>query len=399
MPLPALVLWLMIYPLAIAFGALAAVTVYWIARPRDTKRLNLNEVMVEGWRLYALLAAVPAFLLGAELGLWGYMFGYRAPLALTGLAGRLGLTLVVLSGVPVVAAACRRERPSRRASALAVTLLIVGVGLWGAGRWARARAWAALADSATRDQVALHQLVSLKAYRYLTSREAEGALDLALDQPAEVLSLVASARDDRDPILDRDLERYLADRLDRALEGTDPSSPTPLGLAAVPAMWWLTADSQRTLRAYALAGSELRAPMPSAAPVDFQAVAIHALGAAPADVQGSILEAIRDPAGQVPLNEPLITALAAHLGDPEPVGGLAFGLLLRDGSSTALRPTLPRFAQPDDPAWAILRADCPRRTQGLVTLAADADPNVAAGARAVLGYVRQYCRASRPAGG
>ena len=57
---------------------------------------------------------------------------------------------------------------------------------------------------------------------------------------------------------------------------------------------------------------------------------------------------------------------------------------------------LPRFAREGDPVWAFVRAECPVQTPGLKALVDDGDPNVAAGARAVLAYVRQYCVAQGP---
>lgn len=84
-------------------------------------------------------------------------------------------------------------------------------------------------------------------------------------------------------------------------------------------------------------------------------------------------------------------------------GPTAVALLLRDGSATALRPLLPRFVDADGaragfdgPIWRALRERCIQRAAALPALAEDADARVASGARAVLAYVRQYCRKGRP---
>ncbi len=116
------------------------------------------------------------------------------------------------------------------------------------------------------------------------------------------------------------------------------------------------------------------------------------------EVVAAVLAAAEGPASATPLRAASIAALAKAVDRPPPVGPLAQAMLLRDGSSAALRPLMPRFAQDDAPAWDVVRAQCPTRTSGLRSLADDPDPQVAQGAGAVLAYIRQFCVTSRPLG-
>ncbi len=102
--------------------------------------------------------------------------------------------------------------------------------------------------------------------------------------------------------------------------------------------------------------------------------------------------------GVEPLRPEVVAALAQRMDEPAPIGTLAQAILLRDAGVESLRPLAPRLAHADDPAWGLVRAECPSQTSGFTALAADADPAVAAGARAVLEYVRQHCGAARRLG-
>lgn len=171
---------------------------------------------------------------------------------------------------------------------------------------------------------------------------------------------------------------------------------------AVPRVWTLTGDAERAIRAYALTVAELR-PTALDAAWDLQAAAEHALRHAPPEVVATVLAALDADASQIALAPRLVDALVAHVDDPAPQGPTAVALLLRDGSAGALRPLLPRFVDAagaragyDGPIWRALRDRCIQRAAALPALAADTDASVAAGAREVLAYVRQYCRKGRP---
>ena len=393
MPLSALVLWVLLRPPAIAFGLGAAFVAYRLARPRAEE--HLNELLVEAWRLYALATGVPAFLFGALFGLWAVLFAYRAPFALTGLVELAGVATLAQAPVPLIGAWVAGTPVPRRGRLVAVGLLAAGLVLWGGGRAARLAGWRALEQAAPAAPGALAEVVLLKAYRFVTPASARAALDVALPRGADVLALVDVGRAGTELTFDLDLRHYLAGRLEADLAALPPGDPSSPGTAAVPAIWWLMADAARTLQAYALATPALRPSAARGTPA-VQPIVAHALAGAPAPVAGSVLEASDALLSGQPLEPALVVALAARARADDP---LATKILLRDASVEALRPILPRFVGAAGPAWQVLRTDCPQRTSGLVHLSADADPEVAAGARAVLGYVRQYCVTTRRTGG
>jgi len=441
-----LVLWMLIFPWqTLPLAMLAGLGGYAVAAPRRAH--GCHELRVEAWRLYALLTMLPALCLGAEAVLWGGVLAYRAPLVFTGLPWALGLLLVVWAPVPLLATWCWRSRawsgeePGGRRPGrpvwLAAALLGAGLVLMRGSEAARAAAWAALVDRAPGDDEAVLSIVRLKAHRYALAIETNQALDRALPAAPEVLALVDRAGG----TFDRDLRVYLAARLEAGVasrrvatstlgatdqapgEGSTPSgagksmgsiednvggSAASVGDdAVVSAIWTLTGDDRRTLRAYAAVAGLASPPEGAGRDTDlaFQEIAAHALTHGSASTADVVIQAVDSLAAQALLTRPLIDALAAHAGDPGEPGLTALGILLRDGSSAALRPILPRFGplagDPDThtgPAWDALRARCMQRTPALVTLTGDDDPPVAAGARAVLDYVRQYCRRGRPAG-
>ncbi len=399
MPRSSLFLWAIVEPWTMAFGLIAAAAAYWVVHPRPSTRLG--ELPIEGWRIYAILTSIPAFLFGAELGLWAVLLDYHAPLYFTGLVDSLGLWLIACVPAPLILAFCQGRRLNGRPALMAVGLLGVGAALGLAGPRLRGRAWSALASSASDDRVALHEVVRLKSYLYLSDSQATDALDRALAAPEEVLTLVASARDAGGPPLDSwFMKPYLADRLESALQTVAPTGAAEIRGEAVWAIWWLTGNGRETLQAYALSVPELGPEALNGDGSDVRDVMTYALENEPATVVRVLLEAFYSVEARDPLNVPLIQALVSHLDDPDPIGSLALAVLLREASITSLRPILPRFTNEEAPAWQVLRTNCPQRTHGLMVLAGDVDRPVATGAQEVLSYVRQYCADwSRSGGG
>ncbi len=262
MSLPSLVLWLIVFPMALLFGLAGALGTYFVARPREERMPGMlgarRDLLVESWRLAAIVAAVPAAILAAELSLWGLFFEQRVSLAYTGLAQWLGLVLLALAPVPLVVAAIRKEPVRGRRGQQALALAVVGLALFPLGWTARSWTWERQVQTAGYDEGALRQVLVLKAYRFISDVEVRSVLAQSLATTGSLVDLVDRARAQDGPPLDRDVRNYLADRLDRALLAADPAVTTAPELAAVPAMWWLTADAQRTLQAYALSVHEFR---------------------------------------------------------------------------------------------------------------------------------------------
>lgn len=401
MSLPSLVLWLALFPLALLFGVAGALGTYFAARPRNEIPPGMvgtrPELLMESWRLVAIVAAVPAGILAAELALWGLFFTERVSLAYTGLAQWLGLVLLALVPVPLVMAAMRQEPLRGWRGQQALALAVVGLALFPTGWIARDWTWGSLAEAARRDDRALHQVLVLKGYQFISYAEVRRVLERSLATTAGVLDLVDEAQGTAGVALDGDVRAYLADRLDRALLAADPAVTTAPELTAVPAMWWLTADPDRTLQSYALSVHEFRGRARARAELDAQVLVADALSRGSERVAAAVLAAAAESAASRPLSGATIAALAKALDRPS-VGTLAQAMLLRDASAAALRPIVPRFAEEDAPVWDLVRSECPSRTSGLKSLVADPDPNVASGAGALLAYVRQYCATSRPQG-
>lgn len=384
---PDLVLWMAFYPIqTVLAGVLAGLALYLVARPRPTQ--GCSDLRVEAWRLYAIGAAIPAFFLGAELILWARLFAWRAPLVFTGLPRGLGLQLLVLAPIPLIALwtwrsgageALRHPTPGRMRG-LAALLAVAGITLFIGAGFARERAWNQLLARVATEPASLSTLVRLKSYRFARAAETLAALDAAGLGARGAVALAETE------------DRWL----DAALRAE---------LAAIPALWRLTEDPARTLRAFAYL-EEPPEPAPAEGAAALQALAARALARPSTELDPTLLAATEAAFRGEPLDPALVDALLGHLDDPEPLGSTAMGLLLADGSERGLRPILPRFAGnparpdalPTTPAWTALRAQCMQRTSALVRLASDPDPAVASGAQAVRSYVQQYCRRARPAG-
>lgn len=392
MPWSSLVLWMSLYPVAAAFGLAVALVTCFALRPRE--RAGWAEVPAEGWRALSVLAAVPAFFLGAELLLWGGLLAWRAPLVHTGFLERLGWVVAAAAPIPVVAYLVWEERPLRRPLILSASLAVCAAMLVAVPPLVRARAVRAAVAAAPEETEAFERLMLLVGYRYIPAERALPAMDEALPRPADALRYALEARDGGTVPTTAEVSAHLARRLFDSLE----ADPVELGDAAVPAIAWLTADGAEVLRAYALVAPALREAA-LRGDVDPQAVLREALIGASDEALAVVLPAAYAATDGVPLRAGAIEALAGHLDDAEPVGPLATRMLLRDASSAALRNVVDRFNDPEAAEWLLLRSDCPRQTAGLDRLEDDADPEVARGAAALRGYVRQYCRlASRTQG-
>lgn len=413
---PDLVLWMAFYPLqTVLAGVLAGLALYLLARPRPTQ--GCSDLRVEAWRLYAIGAAIPAFFLGAELILWSRLFAWRAPLVFTGLPRGLGLQLLVLAPIPLIAlwtwrsgagGALRHPSPGRM-RALAALLAVAGITLLLGAGLARERAWNRLLARVATEPASLSTLVRLKSYRFAQAAETLAALDAAGLGARGAVALAGT----EDRWLDAALRAELAARIEAGLAagpgpggagGAAPDGDWP-GEAAIPALWRLTEDPARTLRAFTYL-EEPPGPAPADGSAALQALAARALTQPSTALDPTLLAAAEAAFRGEPLDPALVDALLGHVDDPEPLGSTAMGLLLADGSERGLRPILPRFAGtlarpdalPTTPAWTALRAQCMQRTSALVRLASDPDPTVASGAQAVRSYVQQYCRRARPAG-
>lgn len=385
-----LFLWILVEPVTILGGAAAAVLAYRYARPREGT--HCGELLVEGWRMYALLTGIVAFALGAEFTLWSVALDYRSPLAFTKLIDAAGVCLVAAAPAPLMLAYCRNEELRGRPVKVAAALLASGVALAVVAPAYRDYSWSRLTRNAGTDQESLHELVSLKSYRYVSDERARRALDSALAAPTDVLQLVESARDSGAPPLDSFFMRpYLADRITEALRDPPPGDPSALRARAIPAYWWMTADPAATLESYAVATAPLGSEAQDAAARDPQRAIRHALANESEPLIGVLLEAFHALRARAHLEPATIDALIAHLDDPAPTGRTALAILLEEASVASLRPILPRFTDESSPAWEVLRSNCPRRTHGLITLAEGDDEEVSAGAKAVLAYVREYC--------
>lgn len=421
---PDLVLWMAFYPIqTVLAGVLAGLALYLVARPRPTQ--GCSDLRVEAWRLYAIGAAIPAFFLGAELILWARLFAWRAPLVFTGLPRGLGLQLLVLAPIPLIALwtwrsgageALRHPTPGRMRG-LAALLAVAGITLFIGAGFARERAWNQLLARVATEPASLSTLVRLKSYRFARAAETLAALDAAGLGARGAVALAET----EDRWLDAALRAELAARIEAGLAagpGTGGAGDAASGgaggaaaggdwpgAAAIPALWRLTEDPARTLRAFAYL-EEPPEPAPAEGAAALQALAARALARPSTELDPTLLAATEAAFRGEPLDPALVDALLGHLDDPEPLGSTAMGLLLADGSERGLRPILPRFAGnparpdalPTTPAWTALRAQCMQRTSALVRLASDPDPAVASGAQAVRSYVQQYCRRARPAG-
>ncbi len=406
-----LVLWMLVYPWpTVAAGIVLAVGAYVLARPVRTQACH--ALRAEAWRLWAILAAVPAFFVGAEAVLWGRLLAWRAPLVFTGLPWAVGLWLVALAPAPALAwwtwrswaAGGGPPRPaaaSRRPLVAATILAAAGAALMLGGEVARLRAWSDLVaragaePGAPAERPAVRTLVQLRAHRYVDWPTAAAALDRVVPAAADALALAGASGGG----LDREQRAYFARRVEAGLEAGDAGMDAA---AAVPRLWALAGDPGRAVRAYALTTEPLRAAA-LAGTLNVQAAAEHALRHAPTPVVDTVLAALDADPAEIALAPPLVAALMDRVDDPAPRGPTAVALLLRDGSATALRPLLPRFVDADGaragfdgPIWRALRERCIQRAAALPALAEDADARVASGARAVLAYVRQYCRKGRP---
>ncbi len=401
----ALVLWMLIEKWTLLFGLLASIGAYFALRPRQ--RNGWSELGAEGWRLLAIAAAGPAFLLGAELSLWSGLIPYRAPLAFTGLPEWLGLFLVSAALIPPVAAWVY-GRSLGRGAVLGLAVAMAGIGIIAVGRGARAAAWHDRSASVARGDIAgLDEVALLKVHRYISRDEAFAVFDRVLPSAAEALGMAERARANAEPAadgavepqveqdaetdavglyFDQDMREYFADRIESALEAVDPT----ISAEAVPTMWRLTRDVPRTLRAYALARPPLRA-LAIAGQVRARDVLRDAMLVADAEVELTILNASYQPLVRESLGAPLVDALAAHQFEPEPVGRLSTLILLREASTESLRPVAPRFSDPDAPEWSYLLQECPAQMIGMDRLSTDPDPAVAEGARALRRYVEQNC--------
>jgi hypothetical protein len=276
-------------------------------------------------------------------------------------------------------------------------MLVAGLMLFPTGWAARSWDWRQLRTSALKEPRALAEVLHLKGYRFISASEMRDALSRALPTTTAVLAEVDGLQRPDAPLADREVMAYLAERLERALDGAEPVVTTEPELAAVPALWWLTQDGARTLRAYAMSVPELRGQALARSPLSPSALSEDALVRGSDEVVVAVLSAAEERLARAPLTPGLIRALSGRVDAAEPVGPIAQRLLLRDASPSALRPILPRFAVAEDPAWALVRAECPSRTPGLKALTDDSDAAVAAGAQAVLAYVRQNCYTARRA--
>lgn len=393
----ALVLWLLVEPLAAAVGLAAGVAVFVAARPRSQP--GWQELGSVGWHVLAMAAAVPAFLFAAELSLWLGLMGHRAPLALTGLARGLGWLLLALAPIPIVAALVYGQRPGGGKARAALALLAAGTALaWAGPRW-RDSAWQARAAAATTASAALDDAVELEALRFASAAEREALLDAALADAAAVRALADRARDRDMPALSAGARASLARRLLAAL-AADPSAAGS-GVAAT--VWWLTGDPAATFTAHALSTPALRGQLDGGAttaealaaprlPPAFQAIAAEGLTHGDAATRAALAEATFIAAAPVLLEPDLIAALTDRLADPDPTRRRAWDTLLRDASAASLRPLLPAYADPSAPQWLWLRELCPTRTPDLIALQADADGPVAEGAKRLFAYVKLNCK-------
>lgn len=396
----ALVLWMLVEKWSLLFGLLAAIGAYTALRPRE--RPGWYELRGEAWRMVSLAAAGPAFLFGAELSLWAWMMGYRAPLAYTGLSAWLGLLLLVASLVPPFAALAY-GRGLGRGTLLGFAIAAAGAGVIAVGQSARAAAWSERTASVTPgDAAGLDEVARLKVHRYISRAEVETVFARALPSARDALEMAMRARADAEReaartaggtdgeavglVLDPDLRDSLAARIESALLAGDPTISTE----AAPAIWWLTGDARRTLRAYGLARPSLREAAIAGEP-RARDILRDALTTAQGDVELTILNASYGPLVRENLGAPLVGALAAHQFAPEPVGRLATLILLREASTESLRPVAPRFSDPDAPEWSYLLQECPAQMIGMDRLSEDSDPEIAAGAKALRRYVEQNC--------
>lgn len=186
-----LVLWMLVYPWpTVAAGIALAVAAYVLARP--VRAQACHALRIESWRLWAILAAAPAFFVGAEAALWGWLLAWRAPFVFTGLPWAVGLWLVALAPVPALAwwtwrswaaggGPARPEAVSRRPLVLAAALAVAGIALMLGGEAARQAAWSGLVDRALAeagppaDRPAVGTIVRLRAHRYVDWPAAEKA--------------------------------------------------------------------------------------------------------------------------------------------------------------------------------------------------------------------------------
>ncbi len=398
MSTPSLVLWLQLEPLAAVAGVAAGLATFIAARWRPSP--GEREFGTVGWQLLAMAAAAPAFFLGAELGLWLGLMGFRAPLALTGLARGLGWLALALAPIPIVAAWVMRRRPRRWQRGAATALLVAGAALAIAGPRLRGAAWRARAAAAVASPAALDNALTLEAHRYASPAEREALLDAAVPDGAAARAVADRARDRGAPVLSAGSRASLARRLLTALAADGAAAGD--GVAAT--VWWLTGDPAATFTAHALATPALRPRLGAAAtapaalveprlPSAFQVIAADGLAHGDAATRAAFAEATFLAAAPVLLEPELIAALAERLGDPDPVRRLAWDTLLRNASTASLRPLLPTYTDPAAPQWLWLRSLCPTRTPDLAALQSDADPRVADGATRLFAYVRLNCKA------
>lgn len=384
--LSALVLWTVAIPAAAGFGVAAGLVTYVALRPREKR--GWSELLGEAWRLVALAAAVPGFLLGAEIALWGWLLDFRAPLAHTGIGMWIGLLLLAAGAIPIASGFAYRGRLSARAAALGGGLALAGaVAIVSVAGMRESSLSALLERAAAGDDQAVERVLSLKAYRYVDIEQASAALDRALPDGG---SLVKWVRPDAAPPIaqDAELREFFAARLERALA----DDPGGVGEAVVSDIWRLTDDPARTIRGYA----GLRGLMAEEGGSLYQPAVRDALERAERAIALTVVEASYGPLAAEALSTATISALTEHQWSDPPIGELATLMLLRDASTEALRPVVARFADDSAPEWRLLLRECPRRTQGLERLAKAGEgsgqpADATAGASALLAYVRQYC--------
>jgi hypothetical protein len=375
-------------------GLVGWVVGYVVARPRPSR---CGDLITEAWRIYAIVAAIPLGIVGAELYLWVHQFDYHAPVGMTGVIPRAGVAVLVLAPALVIHQYCRHvstPTPGRRPLWIAVAMAIAGLLMYAGGWQLRASRWTAVAAAAERSPSEARQILDLKGYGYVNMSQARLALDGALVTHGDALAL-ATLAEDGGVGLDGDIEDYPAGRLEAGIANGD------LGEEALPALWPLISavngGEDRFLRAYARVDQSVPAASPSATGGEpaLADAAMSALDHASPDVRRVFLVILARQAAHGPLPDAVVTAVATQLGDGPPLDQMAVAVLLREGSRAALRPILPRFADPDAPEWDLLQANCPTRTRELVALSRDDDRTVVSGAWAVLSYVRQYCVTTR----
>lgn len=409
MSFPWLFLWLNVYPAAIVTGVAVAFAAYWIAHPRSSERCL--GVLTEAWRLYAFVPAVAGFAFGAQLHLW-LTFAWRPPFTLSHLGTVFGLMLIALAPTPLVVAVCNGKRRDRRALALAGAALLAGAVAIAGDVTAFRGSWNRLADSAVHHPQALYDVGMLKGLRYVSAERAIPAVDAGCPDVDRLVDLVDAARAGT-TTLDQSLREHIAGRIVAESVEDEPYE-------AASAVWWLTGRGDDLAQAYGNAHPDAAVPDEGGIRA-LEAAVIHLVHTASesssndrqkvATIVGNLLTALDAEVGTMPLSPEAESAVTRVLeagaggNDEQPgvappsVSDMAFRILFRNGSRSSLRVVLPRFRNPDDPAWSLLITDCPKSTQELIGLVDDSDPAVAEGAGQVLSWVQRYCVSSEPGSG